>query len=239
MLPEPLRQRLGRAWLDDALLEHASVAAFARFTLELLALGAPPELVQASQSAALDEIEHAKLCFAAASRYFGRAVGPATLDVRGAIEPADLVAFARRTFEEGCVGETLAALLAGEALGRAKDPFVRRLLERIVEDETRHAELAWRAVRWAIASGGAPVLEALERAFVEIRANDSLEASCADHDDARDDAWHDHGRLTPAEIRVLRTQGLREVVAPCIEALRSSRPSRYVARAPSSPIMKF
>jgi len=37
-----LRAELGLAWADDALDEHASIAAFARFSLELLALGAPP-----------------------------------------------------------------------------------------------------------------------------------------------------------------------------------------------------
>ncbi|MDB4928218.1 MAG: hypothetical protein JWM10_702, partial [Myxococcaceae bacterium] len=38
------RQGLADAWRRDALMEHASVASFARFTLQLMALGAPPEL---------------------------------------------------------------------------------------------------------------------------------------------------------------------------------------------------
>jgi hypothetical protein len=44
-------------------MEHASVAAFARFTLDLLALGAPADLVQSAQQALGDEIAHAELCF--------------------------------------------------------------------------------------------------------------------------------------------------------------------------------
>ncbi len=40
-----LRDALARHWLAVAALEHASVASFARFTLHLLALGAPPSLV--------------------------------------------------------------------------------------------------------------------------------------------------------------------------------------------------
>ena len=44
-IAEDLRAALAQGWLDDALLEHASVASFARATLELMALGAPPELL--------------------------------------------------------------------------------------------------------------------------------------------------------------------------------------------------
>ena len=38
----------------------ASIAAFARFTMMLLAVGAPPELVVAAQRASIDEVAHAR-----------------------------------------------------------------------------------------------------------------------------------------------------------------------------------
>ena len=57
------RRALREAWLADALLEHASIASFSRFTLELMALGAPPSLVAASLAAGDDEIRHARACF--------------------------------------------------------------------------------------------------------------------------------------------------------------------------------
>ena len=41
------RAALAEAWTADALLEHASVASFARFSLELLAAGAPADLDRA------------------------------------------------------------------------------------------------------------------------------------------------------------------------------------------------
>ncbi|HEU4410347.1 MAG TPA: hypothetical protein VFS43_34150, partial [Polyangiaceae bacterium] len=44
-LPAPLRAELGAYWARLGQMEHASVAAFARFALHLLALGAPSELV--------------------------------------------------------------------------------------------------------------------------------------------------------------------------------------------------
>lgn len=40
-------------------IETGSIAAFARFTLQLLHLGAPCELIEASQRAMLDETRHA------------------------------------------------------------------------------------------------------------------------------------------------------------------------------------
>ncbi len=48
------QRALSFAWLDDARLEHASIASFARFTLDLLALGAPADLVADAQRAATD-----------------------------------------------------------------------------------------------------------------------------------------------------------------------------------------
>lgn len=228
-LSEEDRKALARAWLDDALVEHASVAAFARFTLELLALGAPPELLRAAQAAALDEIEHARLCFAVASRHARRPLGPGKLDVQGAVETTDFVAFALRTFEEGCVGETLGALEAAERLAQASDPFVRAVLERIVEDEERHAELAWRAVQWAIRTGGVSVARAIERAFHEL-----AEAAPPRGDVPASEsgpAWRAHGRLSPSEAFASRRKGLSEVVAPCVRALLGSAAARTDARS--------
>ena len=45
------------------LAEHASIASFARFTLQLLALGAPSGLVSRSIAAMADEVRHARFGF--------------------------------------------------------------------------------------------------------------------------------------------------------------------------------
>jgi len=113
---------LAKAWLTDGLEEHASIAAFARFTMMLLSVAAPPELVAASQRASLDEITHARDCFALARRYGARDAGPGALDVHDSLGPMSLADLAALTAEEGCVGETLGAALAGEQLAVAVDP---------------------------------------------------------------------------------------------------------------------
>src|SRR5262249_8650748 len=148
-----------------------------RFALELLAAGAPASLVEAAHRAALDEVRHARLCLGLASAYAGAPLGPAPFPfdgrVEGSADPADNSAPAARggrggeALTEGCVGETLAAALAMEQLGRAEDPAVRAALAIIAEDEARHAELAWRAVAWAVRAGGERVRAAVAQALAE------------------------------------------------------------------------
>src|SRR5690606_37693683 len=82
MLGEPdadQRRRPAADWLADAQMEHASVAAFARAALELMAVGAPAELLAGCAEAGLDEVRHARLCFALAAAYGGVAYEPGPL----------------------------------------------------------------------------------------------------------------------------------------------------------------
>jgi hypothetical protein len=82
----------------------------------------------------------------------------------------DLAELATWTARDGAIGETMAAWLAGQALEGSADPAVRAVLERIVRDETEHAELAWATLRWALAQGGAPVQAAIEAVFASLGA---------------------------------------------------------------------
>lgn len=156
------------AWQRMACAEHASIASFARLTLQLLALGAPADLLADVQQAALDEVEHARLAFGMASRFAGRAVQPGPFplprDVVGSLDLADLAEAAVR---EGCLGETVGAFLARERCGSLTDPTERAVLERVVKDETRHAGLSWRLVAWLMAEGGEPVRARVQAAFAE------------------------------------------------------------------------
>jgi hypothetical protein len=213
-LSEAQRRAIADAWTHDALFEHASVASFARFALELMALGAPPELLAGAHQAALDEVAHAKLCFGVASHFAGEPIGAGRLDaacdltVRG-----DLVELAVATFQEGCVGETLAALLAAEQRQRATDPSVQKILSAIAEDEARHAELAWQTVAWAIELGGDAVREAVGRAIHSARDHIPTVANHADGSLAG------YGLLPQAEVVELYRRALVDVVLPCAQAM--------------------
>jgi hypothetical protein len=164
------RAALVAYWRAAALMEHASIAAFARFTLELLALGAPAPLVAESCAAMSDEHRHATTCFSLASAFAGTPLGPESLRVDGCLARVDLADVAVTTFLEGCVGETLAAVEARELALGAEDPVLRSTLGDIAEDEARHSLLAWRFLGWALERGG-PTLA--------VRVEDALRAALA------------------------------------------------------------
>jgi len=76
---------LAERWRENGKTEHASVAAFARLTLDLMALGAPPTLVAAANQDSLDEIRHAELCFSLATALDGTRWSPAPFPEAGRV----------------------------------------------------------------------------------------------------------------------------------------------------------
>lgn len=210
------RERLVQLWQADALMEHASIASFARFSLQLLALGAPAQLVRAAQAAGLDEVGHAEHAFSITSRLAGRAIGPGALPELNIPLDTDLLSVARATLTEGCIGETLAAIVAQEQAHKAGDSSTRQALHDVAEDETRHAELAFRFVAWALAQGG-PELRAALRTEVEQRLARLPEPSPTS--DVPAAALHYYGRLTADEQRALYMQARDQILRPAFAAL--------------------
>jgi hypothetical protein len=215
-------------------MEHASVASFARFSLTLLAVGAPADLVELAHRAALDEVRHARLCFALASAYAGEDIAPGPFPVGGA-QPVSLMALAVDTVREGCIGETVAAVIAAEQLARATDPAVQAALARIVVDEARHAELAWRTVAWALRASGDDVRAAVEQAFVEAlaarREAPTMNAPVSP-------AMEAHGQLDPRKAAQVSASALASVVAPAARALLNcgrARGRSHARRATDRP----
>ncbi len=201
------RDNLARAWEQDGLLEHASVASFARFSIELMSFGAPADLVALAHEAALDEIRHARACFALASAYRGTPVAPTALPVPSALTLAtSLAALARAAVEEGVIGETLASLMAAEEASLTEDPVVRGVLEGIASDEARHAELAVRAVVWAMKTGGTEVRAAVTEAFAAVMYGAVKIPMVA-------------GRMGREALTRVAKRGIADVLAPCAEAL--------------------
>jgi hypothetical protein len=184
--PDPARAEL---WTRIGGLEHSSVASFAKATLDLMALGAPPELLLSAARAGQDEIEHARLAYAVARAFGAGEVGPGVLPLL-AWAPPDLVSFAVTTFREGCVVETTGALVARRLATAEPEPALAAVLVRIAGDEERHAELAWRTLAGAVRVGGRAVAEAL-RAEGEALPDDDSE----------------------------RGQVVRDLVRPCLSAL--------------------
>ncbi len=228
-LPQELRDHLQERWTLIGLMEHASVAAFARFTLQLMSLGAPPELLVATQKAMADETEHARLAFAIASRLSGRDIGPGNLEIEGSLEhntPRDIVAMLIR---EGCIGETVAALEAAEALQHTVDPDIRQVLERITEDEQDHGRLAWQTLRWMLSTGDANTKSMIREEF-EIALQEEEDPGTGEThlSGAQLLAWG----IVPESMRAeIRRDVLHRVVRPCLKALLGETAQTPIARA--------
>ena len=208
----------GEAWARDALTEHASIAAFARFSLDLMAFGAPADLVRAAHEAALDEIRHAEAAFALASRYLGRTVAPGPLPCEGVSVSTSLTRAVVLTIHEGCVGEVTAALVASRAVERVEDPAARAALETVAEDESRHAELAFRFVSWAIRTGGSDLRREARGAFTAALEH----AGRVDFPVEDEVLLGRHGQLSAREKHEIAGEAKRVVLLPLVDALFSS-----------------
>lgn len=234
-LPPAVREALVVRWTRAALDEHASVAAFSHVALDLMRHGAPPELIEQAHVAALDEIRHARHGFAIASALRGAPVGPGAFPLGPEVPlAADLVAVAVEAALDGCIGETVASLLAREAAEICEEPAIREVLRGIAEDEQRHALLGWRTVRWAIARGGAAVREAVADVFNRA-AREGVAVPLPNEFDDRA-ALARVGLLDGETSRRHAARALRQVILPAAARLLGARAAHHMSEeSVSSP----
>lgn len=206
--PDVVPSQRAAAWERAGAEEHASVAAFARLSLQLMAHGAPPELLRDVHRAALDEVGHAERCWAIARKLgaptLGAAPFPFAAPVAVDVSLAELAADAVR---EGCLGETLGAHLAAVAAELAPEPEIRAELASIAAEEAEHAVLSYRLVAWALSVGGAEVRAAVEEAF---------EAPCPPADVAE---LALRANVDEALLRRAAAEGVTDVLEPARDRL--------------------
>jgi len=222
------RRKIAQHWADAGRAEHASVAAFSRFATQLLALGAPAGLVAEATRAMADEINHARLCFGIASAAAGTELGVGGIDVTGSLDEVTHESVLVDTIREGCVNETICAAQAEAALEATTDPAIRAALEQIVEDEQRHATLAWKTVLWILKTQ--PELGSLAaETFAQATARPAPVCS-----QAQDDALASHGIPAEAEDRSVAARVLADVIAPCAAALLNTDDPVRVQASPTA-----
>jgi hypothetical protein len=218
---------LADQWRENGKTEHASVAAFARLTLDLMALGAPPEIIASAQRDALDEIRHTRLCFSIARGLDGRAESPAPFPQaqRVATLPRPrtlaLAKLAVDSLVDGALHEGVSARVVAKLARRCEVSSIRAALREIAADEGRHAAHGWAVVEWCLDEGGRQVAHALIGATRALPAtvSSALPEAAADGGWER---WGIHGRD-------LESQEYAAARAHVIERVR-----RRVAAAPSS-----
>jgi len=209
-----LRAGLATQWRENGKTEHASVAAFAQLTIDLLALGAPPELIAGSNRDSLDEIRHAQLCFSLARALDGKSEGPAPFPEarrrRGGLSrlsdslelgPSRALALARLAVDsliDGALHEGVSARVLARLVKRCEDPAVREVLRELAADEGRHSAHGWDVVQWCLTEGNAPVAAALRGALAALPLTIDSNVPAA----ARDGSWEAfglHGEALEAE----------------------------------------
>jgi hypothetical protein len=170
-LDEATRRALEALWLHDAQKEHASVPAFSRVSWMLAAVGAPADLLQWCHRAAMEEIEHTRLCFALAAGYGGRshAVEPMPELGHGFSDDADpAILLAVESLGDGCQLEDFNADVAAACARVCLEPVTRGVLEQIAREERSHAEFSWAVVQWLVSADPARITPALEDALAEL-----------------------------------------------------------------------
>jgi hypothetical protein len=158
---------LGEEWTERSLGEHASVASFAAFAIALMTNNAPSDLVEDAFTAGMDEIRHARTSFEIASKLKGEIVGPGPLPASKHDFGHDLTSLALAVAREGCVDETLSAIVAelevedirkvieegsqGSIYSRLEPDtlnWIMTEMRTIADEESSHAALAWRTLKW-------------------------------------------------------------------------------------------
>jgi hypothetical protein len=174
----PLRRRRRRGFLlpaadgmhdEEARVEYASVASFGELGLELMALGAPTDLVARCHRAAIDEIAHATTLdrlagrdgsrFGAIPHLLGRRIGGRLRTRR-----RHLARIAVTSYRDGWLNEGLSAADMRARAELAATTEERRTFERIAAEERGHAELARDVALWCFEESPIAVGRALARA---------------------------------------------------------------------------
>ena len=215
---------VGLQWLQQAEGEYASVASFARHTLQLMSIGAPSELLEASQAASIDEIKHAKMCYGLASTFMEKDVVPGVLDVDNSLGELELKDIIRSVIQEGCIEETLAAIEAHYRESLTQDTSVKFALKEIADDETRHAKLAWDTISW-ISKKHPEYINFIEATFNDYFDNEkqvlhqlasSKTSICPDY--GKDEYLQRFGIIVSSDQEKVRRFGMEKIIKPTFES---------------------
>jgi hypothetical protein len=201
-------ERERAAWTEGAFSEYASAAAFSALAGALLEARAPIELVGLAADFVVDEMLHVELNARVAMELGGAAPFFVDFAKLAPTTAADLSPFQRAVelaLRISCIGEAMSVPVLVHSRRHASDPLTRKVLSRIVRDETPHAKLGAWVIDWAT-----PQLDAAERTRLG-QVGSAMLASYAP-------LWRDPGRGTAEDRRLLRRSVRDRVIKP-MEAL--------------------
>ncbi|KAK1747371.1 hypothetical protein QTG54_001334 [Skeletonema marinoi] len=225
---------LGDEWTERGLGEHASVASFSAFSIALMTNNAPSDLVEDALKAGMDEIRHARTSFEVATKLVGKPVGPGPLPPSTHKFGDDLTSLALAVAREGCVDETLSAIVADlevEDISRVLEEgiqgnlysnierdtlaWIKNEMQTIAKEESSHAALAWRTLNW-VCNIDSDACEAVHRdvfdeASLEVRFNQRAMNALSDTSTVRNKLKEDFAKLLEVHLNVRSNSDMSHV----------------------------
>lgn len=220
-LTGPERARLAETWRRRSAAEYLAVSTFSILAIDLVAAGAPADVLSHCVRAQLDEIRHAELAIRMVEIYGGKRIEPVAGMSRlpDSPETPKLHQAVANTLLVSCVSETYATTVLLATRDQTTDPVAHAVLTSIYSDEVMHARLGWSYLRFGIEKGGQGVIDAaaamVPRAVKGVATVVERERPVGEVTEA----VRRHGLMTPAEERVVFSQCVREVLVPGFQAL--------------------
>lgn len=145
--------RVRREWLRRVEAEYRSAAFTQHFTLWLIQIGAPPDLLTDGLRIVGDELIHAELSHTVFADAGGVGTPHLHRETLGLLRRESVpleVDVLRVTVDVFCLGETVAVRLFKRLRAGCKVPSARRALDRILRDEVRHRDFGWTTLEWLL-----------------------------------------------------------------------------------------
>lgn len=212
------RRQLATRWRQRAENELATSRVFAQLHADLLAFGAPPEVLELSGRAVDDEVFHAELCVRA-SEIYGQAPRPLAPPPEPARPSFGVCSphVHRALFAalHSSVNETLGVTYLSACLAQARSRVARCVIKEILTDEVRHSRIGWAVL-------ASPRLSSKDRAniasFMPAFFDLCVGAWLADVEaDYPDDLPRGHGCLAHIDIAQAVKDALHDVILPGLD----------------------
>lgn len=215
------RGRLAETWTRRAAAEYLAVSTFAVLAIDLVAAGAPADVLSLCMRAGIDEVRHAELCLRMVEIYGGKRImpPPGMSSLPDDPERPKLHQALANTMLVSCVSETYATTVLTATRDLTTDPVAHAVLTSIYSDEVMHARLGWSYLRFALERGGQGAIDAAAQMVpVALRGVANVVERERPVGEVTDKV-RDHGLMTPAEERVIYSSCVHEVLVPGFEAL--------------------
>src|SRR5262249_5244767 len=125
-----------------------------------------------AHKAALEEINHARMCFALAEGYGGRSyfVQPIPEMLQGGLDLTNdpIRAIATETIFDGCLMEGFFANVASSAATQCEEPATLAVLKQIAFEEKSHAAFSWAVLEWLLEKYPTIVKVMIQKAYHDL-----------------------------------------------------------------------